>query len=74
MKKKPAVGTRVRLTGEFLHNTGQITGPEGLARWTVMPCDCSLCALGNHVAVDEPYVYDPDSPRHIHIGVLERAR
>lgn len=34
-KKQFAVGDRIRLTGQFLRNTGQFTGPEGQSRWTV---------------------------------------
>ncbi len=47
-------GTKVRLSGVFLRNTGQMTGGEGLSKWTVVECDCSLCASGRFVAVDEP--------------------
>jgi hypothetical protein len=34
---KPPPGTRVRLTGIFLKNTGQQRGGEGSSIWTVIP-------------------------------------
>ena len=37
LKVAPPAGTKVRLTGYFLKCTGQQRGPEGLARWTVIP-------------------------------------
>ena len=57
MKTKPEPGTRVRLTGKFLRNTGQHTGSEGQSRWTVTGCACGLCKNGRHVATDEPGYY-----------------
>lgn len=33
------VGDNVRLTGDYLRNTGQATGPEGLSRWIVQAID-----------------------------------
>ena len=51
-------GTRVRLTGAFFRSTGQVAGPEGAARWTIVDCPCVLCAgrapSSRFVAVDEP--------------------
>ncbi len=34
-KHKINVGDRVKLTGKFLKNTGQLTGGEGLSTWVV---------------------------------------
>ncbi len=62
------VGARVRLTGRFLRNTGQIAGGEGNRVWKVVPCACDLCAGKRFVAVDEPairYPDEPERPRHI---------
>lgn len=33
------IGDRVRLTGEFLRNTGQVVGSAGLDRWVVTAID-----------------------------------
>lgn len=74
MTKAPAVGTRVRLTGEFLRNTGQIAGGEGQSKWTTVACSCGLCQGGRFVAVDQPSTDDPTRSRHIHAGNLERCR
>jgi hypothetical protein len=68
------VGARVRLTGRFLRNTGQIAGGEGNRVWKVVPCQCDLCAGKRFVAVDEKSVYHPDEPaqpRHIASANLE---
>lgn len=67
-------GTRVRLTGTFLRNTGQMAGGEGQSRWTTVPCGCGLCKGGGFVAVDEPSIDDPSRPRHFNAGNLEKAR
>jgi hypothetical protein len=70
-----APGDRVRLTGEFLRNTGQIAGGEGQSRWTVLAHDgCRLCSDGQFVQVDQRSEDDPERWRHIHAGNLERAR
>jgi hypothetical protein len=37
LKELPAPGTRVRLTGIYLKNTGQQRGGEGSSIWTVLP-------------------------------------
>jgi len=67
-------GTRVRFTGKFLRNTGQYTGQDTRSRWTVVPCECGLCKLGNFLATDEPSYDDPSQPRHINVGNLQRCR
>lgn len=46
-------GTKVKLTGTFLKNTGQRTGGAGLSKWAIVACDCDLCRDGNFVAVNE---------------------
>ena len=53
MKTKPPAGTLVKLTGDFLRNTGQQASSEGKRRWTVLECTCGLCRSGRHVAVDQ---------------------
>jgi len=73
------IGARVRLTGHFLRITGQLTGPEGLARWQIVACPCLACADGHRVAVDEPdgghFHYDDFAPawRHLNPATLERV-
>lgn len=74
MKSKPDPGARVRLTGEFLRNTGQIAGGEGSARWIVQPCSCGLCKTGRFIAVDQPSTDDPGQARHINAGNVEPCR
>jgi hypothetical protein len=77
MKTLPPVGTRIRLTGDFLRNTGQMTGGEGQSRWLTVACECGLC-IGRHgskfVAVNEPGIDDPTRPRHINLGNVEKCR
>ncbi len=72
--KAPLVGTRVRLTGEFLRNTGQMAGGEGQSKWTTVDCRCGLCKTGRFVAVDEPSIDAPDRSRHINADNLEKCR
>ena len=71
-------GDRVRLTGEFLRDTGQYAGPEGLARWKVMGCDCGMCVHGwshqhQFVAVNEPHQDNSKRWRHIATLNLEKC-
>jgi len=40
-------GDRVRLTGKFLRNTGQVKGREAVACWTVQTCSCAQGMCGN---------------------------
>lgn len=63
-------GDKVRLTGRFLRNTGQLKGGEGRKVWTVVECACGLCSRGGFVAVDER---NTDGPRHIATGNLKRV-
>lgn len=79
MKTKPPPGTRVRLTGEFLRNTGQQAGGEGQKSWTIVSCGCGLCkdypgVIGSFVALDEMHLHPEDGPRHIHIANIELDR
>ena len=67
-------GQRVRLTGDFLRNTGQQVGGEGFSRWIVQLCPCRLCKDGRYVATNERSYDNPDRPRHIAAGNLERCR
>lgn len=72
--KKFSPGDRVRMTGKFLRNTGQHTGPEGQSVWTVKDHPgCSMCERGNHVAVDQDS-YDGSGPRHIAVAHLEHSK
>ncbi len=74
MRDKPEPGTTVRLTGEFLRNTGQQAGGEGHSKWIVVECGCGLCGVGKFLAVDEPGIDNPDRPRHINYANLEKCR
>lgn len=49
LKEIPPVGTKVRLTGKFLRDTGQQRGGEGASVWTVVG------GSGSFVQVNEPY-------------------
>lgn len=74
LASKVAPGVRVRLTGDFLHNTGQFYGSECFATWTVVDCNCGLCTgkmKEKYVAVNEPSCFDPTRPRHINAANLE---
>lgn len=46
-------GTRVKLSGKFLRNTGQALGDEGQRRWVVQECPCRGCKSGRLVATDQ---------------------
>jgi len=68
MKTIPPVGTKVRLTGKFLRNTGQIAGGEGGARWLTVesaeykPGDPAQDSRGGYhlIAVNEPHSCQTD--------------
>ena len=51
--KKLQIGDRVKLTGEFLRNTGQYVGSEGLSEWVITECHCDLCDTGRFVATNQ---------------------
>lgn len=73
-KRSVPVGARIRLTGQFLRDTGQIVGGEGHRRWTVVECACKLCAGSRFVAVDErSTLMDDDSPRHLLVANVEEV-
>lgn len=73
-----APGTRVRLTGRFLRDTGQIAGDEGSRVWTIVACDCAICRRNDDeyavVAVDEPHACQSDPRGYEDIAVDERPR
>lgn len=76
MTKQPKPGDVVRLTGEFLRNTGQQRGGEGADRFLVVEhSNCGLCASGRFVAVNMTSFETPDGPmpRHFNIANLEKA-
>lgn len=50
LKTAPAAGTKVRLTGKFLAQTGQQRGSEGMGRWTVIECKQGLRPADNRIA------------------------
>jgi hypothetical protein len=49
------IGDRVRLTGRFLRNTGQHTGPEGRSVWTIT----GFSTAGPWAITDEPSSLEP---------------
>jgi hypothetical protein len=77
-------GDKVKLTGEFLRNTGQVTGEDGLSVWTVTACKCELCNTGRFVATDQNAntgmlatadhlaEADPATLRHLNVGNIYR--
>ena len=78
---KLQVGDRVKFTGQFLRNTGQFYGSEGMSEWVVAKCDCDLCSTGRFVATNqnadtfEPLRIGQESPmRHINAGNLRRIK
>lgn len=71
---KFSIGDHVRLTGEFLRNTGQYSGRETLSVWIVRACDCELCKRGDFVCTNEGSSFEGIEFRHIRIENLERAR
>lgn len=69
-----APGTRVRLTGTFLKNTGQQVGGEGQSVWTIQECSCQLCRTGAFVATNEPHACQEDPRGYEDIPPEERPR
>lgn len=55
----------MRLTGEFLKNTGQQVGEEGQKVFVVQDCACSLCGTCRFVLVNDPVWCEE---RHLAIG------
>jgi hypothetical protein len=86
MQRKPpsfAIGDRVRLTRDFLRNTGQYTGPEGVSRWTVTGIDeywviTDQRHTDQHIRetwTHDELAADPTlAYRRIHAGNLERVK
>lgn len=76
MTHKPEPGTRVRMTRTFLRNTGQFTGTDAHAVWTVQACECGLCKVGPYILTDQPLTnaHDDIAFRHINFCNLEKAR
>jgi hypothetical protein len=68
-------GTRVRLTGAFLRNTGNYTGPDSRGKWAVVGCACDLCGTNRArwTAVNEPHLAN-DGPRHFASDNLQAIR
>lgn len=85
MEKRFPAGTSVRLTSDFLRNTGQFTGQDAHSAWVVRECDCDLCESGRFVAINQEYSHNWFTSeeikrderlvwRHINVANLERAR
>lgn len=56
-------GTTVAYTGNFLRNSGLITGSAGLDKFIVQECHCSHCVAKTRVAVNQHCIYaDPHEP------------
>ena len=70
----PPAGTKVRLTGIFLRNTGQRVGGEGPQRWLTVACDCPSCKSGDFVAVNEPHLCQTDPRGYEDIPPEERPK
>ena len=74
LQVRPAPGTRVRLTGYFLKNTGQQAGGEGQSVWQIAPCECRSCDDWEGpncmplVAVNEVVARSGEEPRWRHIA------
>lgn len=49
-------GDRVKLRARALYSMCALAGPLAFQVWTVQACDCDLCALGRHVALDDRHV------------------
>jgi hypothetical protein len=57
-------GDRIVLRGRALYSMGLIVGDAGASVWVVVPCQCLLCQLGGHVAVE--------GERHFALGNVRR--
>lgn len=69
-------GDLVRFTGTVLQQMYSVSG-NGMCkapdrRWTVVACECGLCASGRFVAVDELDTYG-DGQRHMALAGVERC-
>lgn len=63
-------GVRVSLNARHLRNTGQLKGGECHTVWVVVECNCDMCKLGRHVAVNQASVYEDLKWRHFHKEAL----
>jgi len=45
-------GDRIVLRGKALYSMGLMVGKAGASAWVVVSCQCLLCQLGRHVAVE----------------------
>ena len=63
-------GARVSLNARHLRNTGQLKGGECHTVWVVVECNCGLCKLGRHIAVNQESVYEDLKWRHFHKEAL----
>lgn len=85
LQKRPAPGTKVRLTGYFLKCTGQMTGSAGQDRWLIVACDCGcethkgdFQIVAVNEKLDTSVGYEDQTPewrakamRHINMANLE---
>ena len=80
LQARPTPGTRVRLTGIFLKNTGQHAGSEGLSHWLVVECACRACGDWSGpnahplVALNEPHGCQVDPSGYEDLKPEERPR
>ena len=75
---KIGAGDKLKFTGRFLKNTGQIVGGEGHTVFTVVEHDCRMCKSGLFVAVDQASTQEDENgnsigPRHILASNLYRV-
>ena len=77
LKIIPPVGTKVRLTGIFLKNTGQRVGTAGLSTWLTVEVPDNKpgdSAVGVLIAVNEPHMCQEDPRGYEDIPVEERPK
>jgi len=75
------IGDTVKFTGQFLRNTGQYGGSEGLSEWVITECHCALCKTGRFVATNQTIETDiresksdqESLMRHIHAENVYRV-
>lgn len=77
LKVIPPIGTKVRLTGKFLRNTGQFTGSEGTSTWLTVestehkPGDSAKDAI---ISVNEPHLCQTDPRGYEDFAPEERPK
>lgn len=82
LKVIPPVGTKVRLTGKFLRNTGQTRGGEGTSTWVTVespeykPGDPAQHKHGGFhlIAVNEPHECQRDPSGYEDVAPEERPK